>query len=107
MPVKGIGTIEVLRHLEPCGQVMSISIEKPCGLEKIEEHQSVEHKRTIQLALSLPYISLDMGQKSSALSFKAMKELFRLLLVIVAYIFIAVKHLFCLLCITCESYDCF
>lgn len=100
MSVKGIETIEVLHHLEPCGQVMSIAIEKPCGLEKVEEHQSVEHKRTIQLTLSLAYISLDIGQKSRTLSFKAMKELFRLLLAIGryrTYIFITMKHLLYLL----------
>jgi len=58
---------------------MKIAIEKPCGLEEREEHQSVEYKRAIQVALSLSYISLDMGQESCTLYFETLIELFRVL----------------------------
>jgi len=58
---------------------MRIAIEKPCGLEKREEHQSVEHQRAIEVAFSLSYISLNMGQESCTLYFETLIELFRIL----------------------------
>src|SRR3954470_3822502 len=80
---------------------MRIAVEKPCGLEEREEHQPIEHKRAIQVALSLCYISLDMGQEGCTLYFETLIELFGLLQTIKGYrypSFSTYQYLFNLFC---------
>src|SRR6266446_2349035 len=72
----------LLHHVQAVGEVVRITvestwllcIEEALPLDKVDEHQAVEHQRSIPLAISLRGDPLDEFQESGMFNFEALIE---------------------------------
>jgi len=66
----------LVHHAQMVGEIVDVTGEKALFLEKVEEHQAIEHERSVCCALSLGRDALDARLKCAMFGLETMIETF-------------------------------